>query len=57
MYVPTAEMNVGDNARLAADEGVYERRTRNKVVMSDEGTCDQAAGSDEKSGVALTAMC
>ena len=30
-------MNVGDSARLFADEGEYERRTRNKEVMSEEG--------------------
>lgn len=34
MYVPMAEMNVGDSARLFADEGEYERRTRNRVVVS-----------------------
>lgn len=37
IYVPTAEMNVGDSARLSADEGEYERRTRNRAVMSKEG--------------------
>jgi hypothetical protein len=34
MYDPTAEMNVGDSARLFANEGEYERRSRNRVVMS-----------------------
>ena len=30
-------MNVDDSARLFADEGEYERRTRNREVMSEEG--------------------
>ena len=32
-------MNVGESARLFANTGEYERRTRNKVVMSGEGKC------------------
>jgi len=32
-----AEMNTGESARLFADEGEYERRTRNRAVMSEEG--------------------
>ena len=39
MYVPTAEMNIGDSARLFADEGEYERRMSNRAVMSGEGKC------------------
>ena len=31
------EMNTGESASLFADEGEYERRTRNRVVISEEG--------------------
>jgi len=34
-----AEMNTGESARLFADEGEYERRMRNRAVMSEEGGC------------------
>ena len=34
-----AEMNIGESARLFADEGEYESSTRNNAVMSDEGKC------------------
>ena len=33
------EMNVGESARLFADEGEYERRTRKRAVMSEESKC------------------
>ena len=49
-------MNLGESARLFAYKGEYERRTRNKVVMSGEVRCFVKLEEACKRAVKLTAV-